>query len=89
MTDEKDLGFPDRRKPVFRERGDYDEENVFTYHKPKEGQAGKYEELREHAKIVAFAMRRLCPPSRELSLARTNLEQAVFWANAAIARHGK
>ena len=28
-----------------------------------------------------------CPDSRELSLALTNLEQAVFWANASIARN--
>ncbi|MGP3782344.1 Acb2/Tad1 domain-containing protein [Paenibacillus sp. 1A_MP2] len=27
------------------------------------------------------------PKSREQSLAMTNLEQAVFWANAAIARN--
>jgi hypothetical protein len=29
----------------------------------------------------------LCPESREKSLAITNLEQAVMWANAAIARN--
>jgi hypothetical protein len=28
-----------------------------------------------------------CPDSREKSLAMTNLEQAVMWANAAIARN--
>jgi hypothetical protein len=31
----------------------------------------------------------LCPGSRELSLAITKLEEAVFWANAAIARNEK
>lgn len=67
----------------------YDEENVFTYHKPKEGQAEAYERIRSMAKTLAYRLRVECPPGRELALARTNLEQAVFWANAAIARHGK
>lgn len=31
----------------------------------------------------------ICPDSRELSTALTKLEEAVFWANAAIARNEK
>ena len=64
-----------------------DLENRFTYHAPKEGQPEKYELLRNWAKYLAYMMTLNCPPSRELSLALTNLEQAVFWANAAIARN--
>lgn len=32
-------------------------------------------------------MEKLCLPSRELSVAMTNLETAIFWANAAKARN--
>lgn len=59
----------------------------FTYHSPKNDQPQKYEELRAHAKELALLMNVACPPSRELSLAMTKLEEAVFWANAAIARN--
>lgn len=62
-------------------------ENLFTYHAPKPGQPEKYEKLRGRAKELAYMFNNMCPPSREASLALTKLEEAVFWANAAIARH--
>jgi hypothetical protein len=62
-------------------------ENNFKYHAPKEGQPQKYTDLRDKAKELACLMDELCPNSREKSLAMTNLEQAVMWANAAIARN--
>ena len=62
-------------------------EKAFTYHAPKDDQPQKYAALRENGKALAMAMARSCPPSRELSLALTNLEQAIMWANAAIARN--
>jgi hypothetical protein len=62
-------------------------ENNFSYHAPKPGQPLKYEEIRDEAKSLAYFIENLCPASREKSLAMTNLEQAVFWANAAIARN--
>jgi len=62
-------------------------ERNFTYHPPKPGQPEKYERLREEAKALARSIEELCPSSRERSLAMTNLEQAVMWANAAIARN--
>ena len=62
-------------------------ENRFTYHAPKENQPERYVKLRDKAKELAYAIQALTPPSREQSLAFTNLEQAVFWANAAIARN--
>mgnify|MGYP000932876292 CR=1 FL=1 len=61
-------------------------ENNFSYHAPKDGQPAVYQEIREKAKELAYLIEQSCPNSREKSLAFTNLEQAVFWANAAIAR---
>lgn len=61
-------------------------ETRFTYHKPTETQARRYEEIRGEAKALAVLLNGYCPPSRELSLALTHLEETVMWANAAIAR---
>ena len=59
----------------------------FTYHPPKGDQPLKYSQVRQHAKYLAVQIDDLCPDSREKSLALTKLEEAVFWANAAIARN--
>ena len=58
----------------------------FTYHAPKPGQPEIYTMLREQAKELAYNFLANCPDSRERSLALTKLEEAVMWANAAIAR---
>lgn len=58
----------------------------FTYHPPVAGQAVVYEALRGLALEFASSIVAATPPSREQSLAITALEEAVFWANAAIAR---
>lgn len=62
-------------------------ENNFSYHSPKEGQPEKYEAIREKAKELAYLIDEVCPPSRERSVSLTELETAVFWANAAVARN--
>jgi len=62
-------------------------ENNFTYHPPKNDQVKRYEEIRDHAKELALHIDNDCPDSREKSLAMTKLEEAVMWANAAIARN--
>jgi len=64
-------------------------ENNFKYHAPVSGQPEKYETIRAEAKKFAELLIALCPPSRELSVAITELETSVFWANAAIARNEK
>lgn len=61
-------------------------ENAFIYHAPKGDQAERYEKLRAKGKEFAELIADLCPMSREYSLAVTNIEQAVMWANSAIAR---
>lgn len=60
-------------------------DNTFTYHAPKGDQTTRYQSIRECAKELAHNIARNCPDSREKSLALTNLQQAVMWANASIA----
>jgi hypothetical protein len=62
-----------------------DIENTFKYHAPHGSQAGRYVLLRADAKKLALRIEECCPESREKSLALTNLQQAVMWANASIA----
>lgn len=63
-------------------------ENKFTYHKPEKHQPEKYEKIRAKAKEFAYLINELCPTVHwESNYAIKKLEEAVFWANAAIARH--
>lgn len=61
--------------------------NRFTYHAPQPGQSEMYERIRSEAHDFATTINDLAPESRDKSLAITKIEEAVFWANAAIARH--
>lgn len=65
-----------------------DLEKRFTYHAPKPGQPEIYQSLREQAKALAYAIVEKVPPGREQASALTFLENAIFWANAGIARNG-
>jgi hypothetical protein len=62
-----------------------DLEAIFTFHPVSGDQPARYQALRAQAKSLALTIVALCPPSRERSVAITNLQQAVMWANAAIA----
>lgn len=64
-----------------------DLDSNYKYHPPKEGQPERYQALRDKAKELAELIVKLTPPSREQSVALTNLETASMWANAAIARN--
>jgi hypothetical protein len=61
-------------------------ERRFTYHAPKGDQGERYIALREQGKVLAEAIVKMTPACREQSLAVTKLEEAIMWANAAIAR---
>jgi len=61
-------------------------DNDFRYHAPKEGQPEKYMFIRDRGRELAMLINDLVPEGREKSLAVTNIEQAVMWANAGIAR---
>lgn len=59
----------------------------FIYHSPKN------DDIIEQHRLIRLAIfetaktvEKLCPESRERALAYTRLEEAMFWANAAIAR---
>jgi hypothetical protein len=62
-------------------------DNDFTYHPPQPDQVERYNRIRDHARGMAHMLVDTCPPSRELSIALTDLESCVFNANAAIARN--
>jgi len=64
-------------------------ENDFIHHPPFGDQVERYADMRARAKDLAHFIATHTPISREQSLALTNLEQAMFWANAAIARNEK
>jgi hypothetical protein len=66
-----------------------DLENRFMYHKPFGTQPTRYVLIRGAARDLAEEIVKSTPISREQSLALTHLEEAVFWANAAIARNEK
>lgn len=59
----------------------------FTYHAPTEAQKDAYHTLRKQFAELCVTIDNLCPDSREKSVAFTELETAMFWANAAIARN--
>lgn len=61
--------------------------NDFVYHAPHGDQLERYAALREAGRQLAIKIVENTPISREQSLALTNLEQAIMFANAAIARN--
>lgn len=61
----------------------------FNYHAPTPEKVSKHERVRRVFKNTAAIMAEDLPPSREASLVQTKLEEAMFWANAAIARENK
>lgn len=74
-----------RRSPALRKRID----NDFTYHEPDAAEdVAFYEEYRKRTHELALFLEEHVSNGRELSLALTKLEEAVFWGNAARARHG-
>lgn len=59
----------------------------FTYHAPKGDHPERYELIRANATGLSTLLMEMVPDSREKSIALTKLEEAVMWANAAIARN--
>ena len=61
--------------------------NRFESAQLDEAAAEKVDAMRAKVKTLANHINKHVPASREKSLALTNLEQTLFWSNAAIARH--
>jgi hypothetical protein len=64
-----------------------DVENRFAFHPATETTGPKHDAVRATLLRVAKQMQRDLPDGREKSLVLTKLEETMFWANAAIARH--
>lgn len=60
----------------------------FTYHPPPDiDVAQRHAAARSLVLDVATALDNLVPPGRERATMLTKLEEALFWANAGVARH--
>ena len=57
---------------------------TFAYHKPSAASLDALAKLRVLFSTAADEMERLCPKSRELSVALTHIETAAMWANKAV-----
>lgn len=63
--------------------------NRFAYHPPKTPEVGEaHSAVRTACFELAAKIVALTPEGREKSLAITKIEEAMMWANAAIARQG-
>lgn len=56
----------------------------FAYHKPSDNGMEKITELRAGYSRLKMALERNCPPSRQLSVALTELETSAMWAIKAV-----
>ena len=61
-------------------------EGDYTYHAPMVGQTQRYETLRDCAKQLAQVVAAFVPPGKERDTAEQRIQEAMFWANAGIAR---
>lgn len=58
----------------------------FGYHKPDAAKTEAHEQVRAACKALALYISHQVPEGREQSMAITKVEEAMFWANAALAR---
>lgn len=65
-----------------------DLKNRFKHHPPRnEEEIQQHEQVRKLCLGLALELVTICPVSRKLSLALTHLEEVMFFANGALARH--
>jgi len=58
----------------------------FGYHSPNPERGAQHDAMRKAVLELAIVVNNTLPECREKSLAITKLEEAMFWANAGIAR---
>jgi hypothetical protein len=63
--------------------------NIFKYHAPFGDQTDRYEKIRSQAKFLAQIVLELTPECAEQTIAIRKLQEAVMFANAAIAINEK
>ena len=61
--------------------------NRFNHHPAVGDKIDKHETVRREARMLAHSWQENLPEGREKALAITKLEEAMMWANAAIARN--
>lgn len=59
----------------------------FAHHAPHGDQVARHAAVRYELRMLALRLVRLCPPSEEMNIALTSLQEAMFWSTAAIARN--
>lgn len=59
----------------------------YAYHTPTPDKIKIHEYVRKAGLELAMDLAAMCPDGREKSLALAKVEEAIFWANAAIARN--
>ncbi len=65
-------------------------DNRFDFHPPtSDERANAHRQMRDLCGVLAEGLNALLPEGREKALAITNLEQVMFWGNAAIARQSQ
>lgn len=67
--------------------GEEEIRNRMTYHAPSPEGIQRHAHLSERIGDAMEAVDRTCPEGREKALAFTKLEEAKFWASAAVARN--
>jgi len=60
----------------------------FSYHPPEDDEVGRITKLRSAMKLAGEVILENTGPGREQSLAMTNLQQALMWANASVVLEG-
>lgn len=56
----------------------------FAYHKPSKDGLERITRLREGFSVIKEMIEKLCPPSRQQSVALTELETSAMWAIKAV-----
>jgi|GEM_PF-4316497 len=62
-------------------------QKALEFHPMVDGRAEAHEAARAAVKTCVAELDQIVPPSREASLAFTAMQEALMWANAAIAIH--
>jgi len=83
----QDMGASSQTPAFVAEQELRDLQNRFYYHSPSAVGVTRHAELSNGFFELAKRVLEICPAGRERSLVLTKLEEAKFWASAAVARN--